>query len=245
MGNKGGLGHLKRLPAPSFWPIHRKEAEWAPKPNPGAHKSVSCLPIGVIVRDSLGVAKTHQEVARILSQGKVKIDGRTRHADNYPVGLMDVIELADANISYRVLPIERKGLSLIRITKEEAKFKLCKVLRKTIAPKGLIQLGAHDGRSITLPKDAAAQYETNDTLRVSVPAQRILNHIKFEKGNIALVIAGRNLGKIGKIVDLQDGTATRPAMVTIEDQTGNKFDTIVDYTFVVGSDKPAIKLEAN
>jgi ribosomal protein S4E len=34
-------------------------------------------------------------------------------------------------------------------------------------------------------------------------------------------------------------------MVTIEDQTGNKFDTIVDYTFVVGSDKSAIKLEAN
>ena len=101
MGNKGGLGHLKRLPAPSFWPIHRKEAEWAPKPNPGAHKSVSCLPIGVIVRDSLGIAKTHQEVARILSQGKVKIDGRTRHEENYPVGLMDVIELADANIAYR------------------------------------------------------------------------------------------------------------------------------------------------
>ena len=60
-----------------------------------------------------------------------------------------------------------------------------------------------------------------------------------------MVIAGRNLGKIGKIVDMQDGTATRPAMVTIEDQTGNKFDTIVDYTFVVGSDKPSIKLEAN
>src|SRR5208283_1556996 len=210
MGNKGGLGHLKRLPAPSFWPIHRKEAEWAPKPNPGAHKSVSCLPIGVIVRDSLGIAKTHQEVARILSQGKVKIDGRTRHEENYPVGLMDVIELADANLAYRVLPIEKKGLSLIQI-----------------------------------PKDAAAQYETNDTLRVSVPTQRILNHIKFERGNIALVVAGRNLGKIGKIVDLQDGTATRPAMVTIEDQTGNKFDTIVDYTFVVGSDKSAIKLEAN
>jgi len=45
-------------------------------------------------------------------------------------------------------------------------------------------------------------------------------------------------------VDLQDGTATRPAMVTIEDHAGSKFDTIVDYTFVVGTDKPAIKLEA-
>ena len=59
------------------------------------------------------------------------------------------------------------------------------------------------------------------------------------------MVAGRNAGKNGKIVDMQNGTATRPAMVTIEDQTGNKFDTILDYTFVVGTDKPAIKLEAH
>lgn len=246
MGHKGGLGHLKRLTAPTFWPIHRKETAWAPKPNAGAHKSASCLPLSVVVRDILGVAKTRREIVHILSQGKVKVDGRTRREENYTIGLMDVIELADANIAYRVLPVEKeKGLSLVRIPKDEAKFKLCKVLQKGIAPKGLMHFGVHDGRNVTMPKDEAAPYQTNDTLRVSVPTQRVLNHIKFEKGNIALVVAGRNLGKIGKIVELQKGTATRPPMVSIEDQTGNKFDTIVDYTFVVGSDKPAIKLEAN
>ena len=245
MGQKGGQGHLKRLPAPSFWPIHTKEATWAPKPNPGAHRSNSCLPLGVVLRDELRVAKTRREVVRILSQGKVKVDGRTRYDENYPVGLMDVIELADANLAYRILPVERKGLTLIRIPKDEAKFKLCKVLRKGIAPKGAIQYGVHDGRHLTNPKELEATCKTNDTLRLSIPTQRVLNHIKFERGNIALVVAGRNLGKTGKIVDMQNGTATRPAMVTIEDQTGNKFDTIVDYTFVVGSDKPAIKLEAN
>jgi small subunit ribosomal protein S4e len=245
MGNKGGQRHLKRLPAPSYWPIHRKEAEWAPKPNAGAHPTRSCLPLGVILRDALGVAKTRREVVRILSQGKVKVDGRTRYDENYSVGLMDVVELADVNLAYRILPVEKQGLTIVRIPKDEAKFKLCKVMDKRIAPKGIVQFGVHDGRNVMIPKDAgAAPYETNDTLRVSVPTQRILNHIKFEKGNLALVVAGRNAGKSGKIVDLQDGTATRPAMVTIEDHTGSKFDTIVDYTFVVGTDKPAIKLEA-
>jgi small subunit ribosomal protein S4e len=192
------------------------------------------------------MAKTRREVVRILSQGKVKIDGRTRYEEKFPVGLMDVIELADANIAYRVLLIERKGLSLIRIPKDEAKYKLCKVMRKRIAPKGLLQFNVHDGRNAIVSTDAeAAQYETNDTLRLSVPTQRILNHFKFEKGNLALVVAGRNLGRTGKIVDVQQGTATRPAMVTIEDQTGNRIDTVVNYTFVVGSDKPAIKLEAS
>jgi ribosomal protein S4E len=69
--------------------------------------------------------------------------------------------------------------------------------------------------------------------------------MKFEKGNYALVTAGRNIGKSGKIVELQQGTATRPAMVRIEDDAGAQFDTMVDYTFVVGTDKPSIKLEAS
>jgi small subunit ribosomal protein S4e len=191
------------------------------------------------------VAKTRREVVRILSHGKVKVDGRTRYDENYPVGLMDVIELADANLAYRVLPIERKGLTVLRIPKDEAKFKLCKIMDKKIASKGTVQFGVHDGRNVIAPKDeTGAQYRTNDTLRLSLPTQRILSHIKFEKGNLALVVAGRNAGKSGKIVELQNGTATRPAMVTIEDNIGSKFDTIVNYTLVVGTDKPAIKLEA-
>jgi len=247
MGHKGGFGHLKRLAAPWFWPIHRKEYTWAPKPNPGAHRSSTCLPLELVLRDDLRVTKTRREVGGILSSGKVKVDGRIRQEKKLPVGIMDVIELADANVAYRVLPVEKRGLSLVRIPKDEAKFKLCKILNKKVAPKGVVQYSTHDGRSITATKEEGEStvFATNDTLRLSIPTQRVLNHIKFEKGNYALVVAGRNLGKSGKIVELQDGTATRPAMVTIEDQTGNKFDTIVEYTFVVGTDKPAIKLEAS
>jgi len=246
LANKGGLSHLKRLASPWYWPIHRKESTWAPKPIPGGHKSSLCLPLELIIRDDLKLAKTRREVTSILSKGKVKVDGRARIERNLPVGLMDVVELADANAAYRVLPVERRGLSLIKIPKDEAKFKLCKVLRKTTAPGGRTQFGTHDGRNIRAEakEGQPADYSTNDTLRVSIPTQKVLGQIKFEKGNFALVIAGRNLGKSGKIVDLQKGTATRPAMVTIEDTSGNKFDTMADYTFVVGTDKPAIKLEA-
>jgi small subunit ribosomal protein S4e len=247
MTNKGGLRHLKRLAAPDYWPIHRKEAPWAPKPNPGPHGTSDCLPLELVLRDDLHQAKTRREVAEILSKGKVKVDGRVRPEKNFPVGIMDVVELADANISYRVLPVQRKGLSLIRITKDEAKFKLCKILRKHTKPKGLIQYGMHDGRSLTISstETGTANYSPNDTLRLSVPAQRVLEHIKFQKGNFALVVEGRNLGKVGKIVEVQKGTATRPATVTIEDPSGAKFDTMVEHTFVVGTDKSSIKLEAS
>jgi small subunit ribosomal protein S4e len=200
----------------------------------------------LVLRDELGLAKTRREVAVILSNGKVRVDGRVRQEKNFPVGIMDVVELTDANISYRVLPVERKGLSLIKITKDEAKYKLGKIVRKNTKPRGVLQFGLHDGRNIAVSTtdSETATYSTNDTLRLSIPAQRVLGHMKFEKGNFALVVAGHNLGKTGKIAELQQGTATRPAMVTLEDSTGSKFDTMVEYTFVVGTDKAAIKLEA-
>ena len=247
MGRKGGLGHLKRLASPEYWPLHRKEHPWAPKPNPGPHPSSNCLPLEVIVRDELGLARNRREVSKIVSGGKVKVDGRGRLERNHPAGLMDVVEFSDANLAYRMLPLKGKGLGLVKISKEEAKFKLCKILRKDTVPKGLVQYGTHDGRNLTFPATdpQSSEFSTNDTLRISIPTQRVLNHMKFEKGNYALVTAGRNMGKIGKIVELQPATATRPAMVRIEDDAGTKFDTMVDYTFVVGTDKPAIKLEAS
>lgn len=244
MARKGGLRHLKRLASPSFWPVRRKEAAWVSKPNAGAHSASRCLPLKLIIRDELHLGKNGREVGSILAGGKVNVDGRPRRDRNYSIGLMDVVEFTEANATYRLLPVEGRGLSLIKITKEEAKFKLCKVLHKGTAPGGRVTYGMHDGRTLTVkPTEAeSVDYSTNDTLRMSVPTQRVLDRIKFEKGTFALVIAGRNEGKSGKIVELQRGTATRPATVTIEDKTGNRFDTRVDYTFVVGTNEPAIRL---
>jgi len=245
MGHKSGVKHLKRLATPSFWPLHRKEHAWAPKPHAGAHRSEACLPLGLIVREETKSATTRRETAQILAGGNVKIDGRTRSDVNCPVGLMDVVEFQDANLTYRILPVHRRGLSLIRIPKDEAKFKLCKIMDRRTARKGTMQLILHDGRTIGLSKEEAAPYATNDTLRISLPTQRILSHIPFQKSNLALVVAGRNQGKNGKVIEMQNGTATRPAMVTIEDSDGNRFDTVKDYTFIVGTDKTAIKLETS
>ncbi|MHA1832356.1 MAG: 30S ribosomal protein S4e, partial [Candidatus Baldrarchaeia archaeon] len=51
MGKKGPKRHLKRLPAPRFWPIHKKEFKWTVRPSPGPHPMNRCLPLLLIVRD--------------------------------------------------------------------------------------------------------------------------------------------------------------------------------------------------
>lgn len=247
MGKKGGSRHLKRFPAPAFWPIHVKEFKWIVKPRPGPHPLKMCFPLSIIVRDMLHYAKTQREAKIIISNGKIKIDGRIRKDVKFPVGLMDVVEIPDASSFFRVLPLLNKGLYLVPISKEEASYKLCRIENKTTVKGGNIQLNLHDGRNILIkvkdPKKPIEDvYKTFDVLQISLPDQTILKHLRFNEGAYALVIAGKNAGKHGRIIKIEEGTALRPSIVSIEGINGELFQTIAEYTFVIGEEKPIIKL---
>ena len=75
MGKKGGTRHLKRKPSPRFWPIHRKEHVWVTRPKSGPHSLKRSLPLAMVLRDILNLAKTRKEAKIIISEGKVFIDG--------------------------------------------------------------------------------------------------------------------------------------------------------------------------
>ena len=147
MGKKGGKRHLKRKPAPKFWPIHRKEFVWVVRPKPGPHPTSRCMPLALIVRDILGFAKTRKEAKTIISQGKIKVNGKLQLEELFPTGLMDVISIPEMKKTYRILPSE-KGLFLHSIGSEEALFKLCRIENKTVIKGGRLQLNLHDGRNI-------------------------------------------------------------------------------------------------
>jgi len=248
MGKKGGKRHLKREKAPRYWPIHPKESYWATKPSPGPHAQRACVPLANLLRDLLGYARNTRESKIILAQNRVSVDGKIRHDYKFPTGLMDVVELPDANMSYRILPAIGKGLTAVRIPKDEAKAKLCRIEDKITLNKGRVQLNLHDGRSIVIPVEDARNpkediYKTRDTVRIGIPTQKILDHLKFAEGAYAIVTSGRNLGRHGKIMNIEPSTVARRATAVIEDPSGNRFETIADYLFVVGQEKPVIKIE--
>jgi len=246
VGRKGGRQHLKRKPAPAFWPIHRKEAVWTVKPNPGRHPIERSIPLALVLREILGFARTLGEVKTILSQGNVIVDGKTEREELFPVGLMDVISTAEGERFYRVLPSE-KGLTLHSIPKDEAGFKLCRVEDKTILNGGNVQLNLHDGRNITIEvKDVSKPEEdvfnTFETLKLSLPNQEILGHFKLVEGAPALIVGGKNIGKHGKIVAIESRPVTKRknALVTIEDARGSRSQTTIEYVFVIGDTKPHV-----
>jgi len=193
------------------------------------------------------VAKKRSEVRAILSQGNVLVDGNVEREELFPTGLMDVISIPTADKQYRVLPSE-KGLALHSINKDEAEFKLCRIEDKTILKGGNVQLNLHDSRNIRIKvKDANKPEEdvfsTLDTVRISLPQQEIMGHFKLVEGASALIISGKNIGKHGKIVAVERKVQKRKkALVTIEDARGNRFQTTVEYVFVVGDARPHISL---
>lgn len=248
MGSMGGKRHLRRETAPVFWPIHRKKHVWTLKPDPGPHPIERCIPLGIIIRDLLGYAETMREAKKILAQGKVLVDWRVRRDVHFPVGLMDVVSIPEVNKNWRVLPYG-KGLALFEISGEEVKWKICRIEDKTTLPGGHLQLNLHDGRNIMIRcedprKPVGSEYSTLDTLRISLPDQAILEHLKLDVGMMALIIDGENLGRHGfiKSIDLIEGQKRRRCLVTIEDEAGNTYQTILDYVFVVGDKAPRIYL---
>jgi small subunit ribosomal protein S4e len=239
LGKKGKTARMKRKPAPRFWPIHRKEMPWIVKPSPGAHSQNNCLSLALVLRDILGIAQTRKEGKLILAQSKVLVDGKVVQKDDFPVGLMDVISMPDAGKYYRVLP-SNKGLVVSPISKEEANFKLVRVEDKNTAKKG-VQISLHDGSNLFIKVADAKHpeevtYSTFDILKMQFPEKQVVQSLKTKEGNLAIITGGKNIGKQGKIVEIEKTEAKkrRQALVVIEDTSGVRYQTILDFIFSIG-----------
>jgi len=246
----GESRHLKRLAAPWFWPILRKEYKWVVKPSPGPHPINRSMPLLTVIRDVLGYAKTAKEAKYIIYSGKVLVDGVVRKDYRFPVGIMDVVAIPEIELYTRFIPYPTKYLWFTKIPKEEANLKIVRIEDKVTVKGGHIQLNLLDGRNIVIrvkdPKQPAeaTNFATLDSLLIEVPSQQIIQHIKLDIGKIAIVIDGKNVGRIGKIVnmDVKPGLKRRRSVVTLEDMQGHRFQTILDYIMVVGDEKPLLTL---
>jgi small subunit ribosomal protein S4e len=61
----------------------------------------------------------------------------------------------------------------------------------------------------------------------------------LEKGNLILIFKGKNMGSIGEVKEIIETRTREPNKVICEIE-GNKTETIKDYVFVVGKNKPII-----
>ncbi|MDD5162906.1 MAG: 30S ribosomal protein S4e [Candidatus ainarchaeum sp.] len=239
MARHGNSKSQKRISLGKAIHIHRKEHVWALKANPGPHSRENSVALGIVLRDILKVARNLREVKIILNNRVVSVDGVIRTETKLPVGLFDVIALANLKKQFRVL-LDKKGRFVLKeIPAKSSAFKLVKVTGKRAFGEKKIQLTTNDGRVFTA--DAKQKASIGDTLKIGVPDQKILEVFAFEKGNTGFVFRGERIGAIAEIEGVLAGTMKRGKLAMLKPVEGEKFQTVAENVFMVG--KKSIEVE--
>ncbi|KAL7411297.1 ribosomal family S4e-domain-containing protein [Mrakia frigida] len=236
---RGPKKHLKRLAAPSSWLLDKLSGTYAPRPSPGPHKLRECLPLTIFLRNRLKLALTGREVTAILQQRLIKVDGKVRTDDTFPLGFMDAVTIEKSGEHFRILYDVKGRFTIHRISEEEASYKLCKVRKVQLGPKGVPYVVTHDGRTIRYPDPVI---RVNDTIKFDFEKNAIVDHIKFEAGNVVMVTGGRNMGRAGVIAHKERHLGGFD-IVHVTDILGKTFATRLSNVFVIGEgSKPSISL---
>ncbi len=236
---RGPKKHLKRLVAPKTWMLDKLGGVFATRPSSGPHKLRESMPITVFLRNRLKYALNATEVGYIMRQRLVKIDGKVRTDPRYPAGFMDVIKIEKTNENFRLIYDAKGRFTVHRITDQEAKYKLCRVKAVKTGPKGVPYLYTSDGRTIRYPDPLI---KVNDSIRLDLQTNKIMDFIKFDSGNLCMVTGGRNTGRVGTIVHRERHPGSFD-IVHVKDANGHTFATRLNYIFVIGmGTKPYISL---
>ena len=75
-------------------------------------------------------------------------------------------------------------------------YKLGQVRRVATGAKGIPYLVTHDARTIRYPDPLIA---VHDTVVLEIKTGKIIDFIKFDTGNLAMVVGGRNMGRVGVV----------------------------------------------
>ncbi|MHA1218350.1 MAG: 30S ribosomal protein S4e [Candidatus Heimdallarchaeaceae archaeon] len=245
MTKGGGKRHLKRYVVSKHIPISKKTDTYAVRPSPGPHAAYDCIPVAILLRDMFQFARNMSEVKRILYERNVVVDGRVKTNRKYPLGFMDVLSLPKMQKHYRMIYTIKKGLRAIPIDENETTEKLCQIKNKTTIKDGLIQLNLHDGRNIVLSKeeDNNSTYATHDTIKISLPEQKILEKFELKVGTYGFVTSGRWMGRHGAIEEISAHGTKKTKTVTLSTPDGEKIVTLYRYIFVVGDQSPSVTIE--
>ncbi len=205
------------------------------------------IPLGLLLRDYLKFTTSLNESKKIISDGKVLVDGRIRRDFKYPVGLMDVVSIPHADMYFRIVPDKVRLLKAVKVSEEESKFKLIRLLNKTLVPGGLLQLNLEDGRNIIVNKETGdlVKQPTLSTFNISLPGQEVRGVYTFKENAYVMAIGGKNAGMIGQLKRIQTSPykTRRYSIVVIRGSSGVEYETNLENAMVVGDEKPEIKVE--
>ena len=89
---------------------------------------------------------------------------------------MDIVTINKTGTNYRVNFDVKGRLRLVIISKEEAKYKLCKVTRRSMGPKKIAFITTADGRTIRHPNPNIKEH---DLIKINIETGEIIDFYKY------------------------------------------------------------------
>mmetsp|Transcript_37358 Transcript_37358/g.89858 ORF Transcript_37358/g.89858 Transcript_37358/m.89858 type:complete len:261 (+) Transcript_37358:84-866(+) len=236
---KGPRKHMKRITAPKRWYLGKLGGVWAPKPSNGPHAPRESLPLSILLRNKLKYALNYKEVQLITMQRLIKVDHKVRTDVNWPCGFMDIVQIEKTKENFRLLFDTKGRFAIHKVHTDEAAYKLCRVDKHWKGFKGVYHITTHDRRCLRFVDPRIREH---DTVRIDLATGEILDHIKFEVGNVCMIKGGNNIGRVGTIVTREKHPGSFE-IIHLQDAAGNQFATRLSNVFVIGEgEKPWVSL---
>jgi small subunit ribosomal protein S4e len=208
------MAHIKKTKMPNTWPVPRKGKgkRYVAVPSHGVGKGISLL---FLIRDVLGIAKTRKEVRIMTLGGMVKINNKVRHDENFPVNVLDIVNLSvgKENRFYR-LEIVNKKFSLVEIKEKDADSKIVKIIGKKIIKNGLVQMNLRDGQNFL----SKSKFSVGDSALLDTKKGKVVKILNLKKGAKIEIIAGKHAGKKGELVGFEDLVRGRNYEIKLKDR---------------------------
>jgi len=184
--------YLKRQKTPKSWPVVRKGTKYVVRPS---HDLAKGIPLLIVLRDILGVAKNRKEAKKILNEGKVLVNSKVRKDVNLSLSLFDILKIGDEK--YQVV-FKNKKISVERTDSEK---RTAKIIGIKILKKGRMQINLMNGENFLYDK----KVKVGDS--VLLEDNKIIKILELKKGSKVLAIKGKHLGEFGIIKEIENKVA--------------------------------------
>jgi small subunit ribosomal protein S4e len=188
------MSHLKRNSAPKLWPVPRKGTKFVIK---SGEKE---MPVVVVLRDVLGIAKTRGEVKKSIFNKNIKVCGREVLDEKYQMKIFDTISIIPAKKTYRMTLSDKGKFTFEEVPEKEATKKIAKITGKKMLKGKKMQLSLIDGRTSL----SETPCNVNDSVLLDLEKKKVEKILPFKIGSNMLVIEGKHIGEKGKIKEIDE-----------------------------------------
>jgi small subunit ribosomal protein S4e len=216
------MSHLKRQSVPKNWPVNRKGNTWVVRPNSNLQSSI---PLLIILRDMLKIAKDRKEVKKALHEKNVLLNGKVARDEKNSVSLFDVITIVPGKKNYQ-LTFDVKGkFEVEEVDGKSSENKIAKITCKKMLNGKKTQLNFGDGRNVL----SEEKCKTNDSAIINFKSGKVEKCLPFKENANAMVFGGKHAGNRGVIKKIDE----KHQMVQLIRKSGEEINVLIKHLIII------------